>query len=99
MIIGGGILNEKSALTAVTEFTDLIAVGRGILLDPNFGQKIVEGLGDTIINEAKLETINLSHLTTGLLEAFTRKDSLGLPPLPGNENISSLHSGKFETTN
>lgn len=99
LIIGGGILNEKSALTAVTEFTDLIAVGRGILLDPNFGQKIVEGLGDTIINEAKLETINLSHLTTGLLEAFTRKDSLGLPPLPGNENISSLHSGKFETTN
>jgi len=31
-----------------------------------------------------------------LKEAFTRKDALGLPPLPGGETIQSLHTGRFD---
>lgn len=34
--------------------------------------------------------------TEGLKEAFTREDSLGLPPLPGGETIRHLHTGRYD---
>ena len=35
------------------------------------------------------------RLALSLLEVFSRKDSGGLPPLPGHDTITHLHTGKF----
>ncbi|MFK5235920.1 NADH-dependent oxidoreductase, partial [Lactococcus lactis] len=51
---------------------------------------------DTILHKISPETVEYSHLTPGLLEAFSREDSLGLPPLPGGETIRHLHTGKYD---
>ncbi len=87
LIIVGNIFSEEAARDAVENYTDIIAVGRGTLVDPEFGQKIMDGKGDTIVHEVTPEHVPNMHLTPGLFEAFTRTDSLGLPPLPGAESF------------
>lgn len=96
LLIVGGVFDEKSAADAVENYADLIAVARGTLIDPHFAKKIVAGEGDTILHEISPETVSYSQLTDGLLEAFSREDALGLPPLPGGESIRSLHTGKYD---
>lgn len=89
-------LGEDTATDAIENYADLIAVARGTLIDPNFAKKITEGKGDTILHKISPETVEYSHLTPGLLEAFSREDSLGLPPLLGGETIRHLHTGKYD---
>ena len=96
LLIVGGIFGEDTATDAIENYADLIAVARGTLIDPNFAKKITEGKGDTILHNISPETVEYSHLTPGLLEAFSREDSLGLPPLPGGETIRHLHTGKYD---
>lgn len=96
LLIVGGIFGEDTATDAIENYADLIAVARGTLIDPNFAKKITEGKGDTILHKISPETVEYSHLTPGLLEAFSREDSLGLPPLPGGETIRHLHTGKYD---
>lgn len=96
LLIVGGIFEEDKAADAIENYADLIAVARGTLLDPNFAKKITSGKGDTIIHKISPETVEYSQLTPGLLEAFSREDSLGLPPLPGGETIRNLHTGKYD---
>ncbi|MFR6482162.1 MAG: hypothetical protein ACLUPK_01020 [Veillonella sp.] len=53
----GNIFSEEAARDAVKEnYTDIIAVGRGTLADPEFGQKIMDGKGDTIVHESNSGT-------------------------------------------
>ena len=40
LIIVGNIFSEEAARDAVENYTDIIAVGRGTLVDPEFGQKL-----------------------------------------------------------
>ena len=96
LLIVGGIFGEDTATDAIENYADLIAVARGTLIDPNFAKKVTEGKGDTILHKISPETVEYSHLTPGLLEAFSREDSLGLPPLPGGETIRHLHTGKYD---
>lgn len=96
LLIVGGVFDEESADDAVAQYSDLIAVGRGTLVDPQFAKKIVAGNGAAILHEVSPETIDYVQWTPGLKEAFTREDSLGLPPLPGGESIRSLHTGRFD---
>ena len=96
LIIVGNIFSEEAARDAVENYTDIIAVGRGTLIDPEFGQKIMNGKGDTIVHEVTPEHVPNMHLTPGLFEAFTRTDSLGLPPLPGAETIYDQHRGTYD---
>lgn len=96
LIIVGSVFSEKEAADAVTNYTDLIAVGRGTLIDPQFAQKIMSEKGDRIVSEISPKQMETTAWTQGLAEAFTREDSLGLPPLPGHESITSLHKGTFE---
>ncbi len=96
LIIVGNIFSEEAARDAVENYTDIIAVGRGTLVDPEFGQKIMDGKGDTIVHEVTPEHVPNMHLTPGLFEAFTRTDSLGLPPLPGAESIYDQHRGTYD---
>ena len=90
------IFTEEDAQKAVSEHTDLIAIGRGTLIDPLFGQKIKEGQGRSIISEISPEQVPATSWTSGLHEAFTREDSLGLPKLPGQETILHLHKGIYD---
>lgn len=92
----GGIFSEESARDAVENYADIAVVGRGTLIEPQFGLKIEEGRGDEIFHEITPETIDYVTLTNGLKEAFTREDSLGLPPLPGGESIRHLHTGRYD---
>ena len=97
LIIVGGVFSEEEAQDAIAQTpTDLIAVGRGTLIDPLFGQKIKEGRGDEIVHQISPEQLEQTAWTSGLREAFTREDSLGLPELPGHDSITELHTGKYD---
>ena len=97
LIIVGGVFSEEDAQDAIAQTpTDLIAVGRGTLIDPLFGQKIKEGRGDEIVHQISPEQLEQTAWTSGLREAFTREDSLGLPELPGHDSITELHTGKYD---
>lgn len=98
LIIVGGVFSEEEAQDAIAQTpTDLIAVGRGTLIDPLFGQKIKEGRGDEIVHQISPEQLEQTAWTSGLREAFTREDSLGLPELPGHDSITELHTGKYDS--
>ena len=97
LIIVGGVFSEEDAQDAIAQTpTDLIAVGRGTLIDPLFGQKIKEGRGNEIVHQISPEQLEQTAWTSGLREAFTREDSLGLPELPGHDSITELHTGKYD---
>ena len=96
LITVGGIFSQKDAEDAIKNTdTDLIAVGRGTLIDPFFGHKIQTGRGEEIVDQISPEQLQNSRLTPGLLEVFSRKDSGGLPTLPGHDSIIHLHTGQF----
>ena len=98
LIIVGGVFSEEEAQDAIAQTpTDLIAVGRGTLIDPLFGQKIKEGRGNEIVHQISPEQLEQTAWTSGLREAFTREDSLGLPELPGHDRITELHTGKYDS--
>ena len=98
LIIVGGVFSEEEAQDAIAQTpTDLIAVGRGTLIDPLFGQKIKEGRGDEIVHQISPEQLEQTAWTSGLREAFTREDSLGLPELPGHDSITEIHTGKYDS--
>ncbi|OFN56202.1 MULTISPECIES: NADH-dependent flavin oxidoreductase [unclassified Streptococcus] len=98
LIIVGGVFSEEDAQDAIAQTpTDLIAVGRGTLIDPLFGQKIKEGRGDEIVHQISPEQLEQTAWTSGLREAFTREDSLGLPELPGHDSITEIHTGKYDS--
>lgn len=93
LIIVGGVFSEEAAQDAVEHYTDLIAVGRGTIVDPQFGKKIDEGKGNTIVHEISPEQLAKAHWTPGLLQAFTSEGSFGLPPIPGSDSIKHLNQG------
>ncbi|MEY8370242.1 NADH-dependent flavin oxidoreductase [Aerococcaceae bacterium 50-4] len=92
----GGVFDEASAKDAVKNYTDIVVVGRGTLIDPQFALKIQEGRGEEIFQEITPENMDYVSWTEGLKEAFSREDSLGLPPLPGGDSIRHLHTGRFD---
>lgn len=92
----GGVFDEESAKDAVENYTDIVVVGRGTLVDPQFGRKIQEGRENEIFHEISPENMDYVSWTEGLKEAYSREDSLGLPPLPGGETIRHLHTGRYD---
>lgn len=92
----GGVLSEESARDAIEKSADIVVVGRGTLIDPQFAKKVVEGRGHEIFHELTAENIDYVQWTAGLKEAFSREDSLGLPPLPGGDSIRHLHTGRYD---
>lgn len=88
LMIVGNVMSEADAKDALKE-TDLVAVGRATLIDPQFGLKISEGRGDEIIRKISPEQVKRSKLTPGLVNLFS--DSKMEPHLPGRESIYPLH--------
>lgn len=89
ILLVGSVFTEAAASEAVEKHTDLIGVGRGTLIDPKFGQKIKEGRGHDIVSEISPQQLENTYWTKGLRQAFSREDSLGLPPLPGQSSIQT----------
>lgn len=96
LITVGGVFSEAAAQDAVENYSDLIAIARGTLVDPEFAKKVIVGQGDQIFDRISPERIPAVKWTPGLLEAFSRDDSLGLPPLPGGKSIRPLHTGRYD---
>lgn len=96
IMVVGSVFSEDQARDAIDQHADLIGVGRGTLIDPEFGLKIKEGRGQEIVQTISPEQLDKTFWTSGLRELFTREDSGGLPPLPGQDSILSLHQGIYE---
>lgn len=99
LLIVGGVFDETTASDAIENYADMIAVARGTLVDPQFAKKIMAGEGNNIFHEITPENLEYVAWTPGLKEAFSRKDSLGLPKMPGGESIYHLHNGQFDMFN
>lgn len=93
LIIVGNVMNEEAAKKAL-EYADLVAVGRATLIDPDFGQKILDNRGDEIITEISPSQIEESKLTPGLVNIFSNPNMT--PSLPGAESIYHLHKGGLD---
>lgn len=87
-IIVGDVMSEEDAKNAL-KLTDLVAMARATLIDPEIGLKISQGRGDEIIRQISPEQVKKSHLTPGLINLFS--DPQMEPHLPGRETIYSLH--------
>ena len=96
LIVVGNVFSEEAAADAVAGYGDLIAVGRGTLVDPQFAAKVMAGRGEEIRHEITPDALDDVAWTSGLFEAFTREDAMGLPPLPGGESIRHLHTGRYD---
>lgn len=96
LMLVGGVFGEEVARDAVENYGDLIAVGRGTLVEPLFAEKVMLGQGDTILSEVSPETLDYIKWTPGLFEVFSHQDSLALPKIPGAESIYHLHTGRFD---
>ncbi|SDF83705.1 2,4-dienoyl-CoA reductase [Facklamia miroungae] len=85
LILVGGIFDAESAQKAL-DYTDLVAVGRGILIEPDFALKICQGRPETIHSRISQENFNDLAWPDYLFKAFAAKGST-LPPIPGLEEM------------
>lgn len=83
----GGVFSAEDAQRAVSTYTDLVGIGRGSLIDPLFGDKVMHGDEDQIVNEISPEQLKKTNWTKGLMASFTKKGQNGLPPLPNGQSI------------
>lgn len=95
LMIVGNVMSQEAAEDAL-QYTDLVAVGRATLIDPDFGLKIYEGRGDEIIREISPEQVKASKLTPGLINVFSDKNMQ--PALPGAESIYHLNKGGLDAS-
>ena len=80
MILAGNILTPEDALAAL-EYTDIVALGRAVIIDPDFVVKVREGRANEIEKsvEGRLEQLRLSKQ----LVDFWSMENTALPPLNG----------------
>ncbi|AMB98624.1 NADH-dependent oxidoreductase [Aerococcus urinaehominis] len=88
LIIVGNVKSQADAQDALN-YSDLVAVGRGTIIDPQFGLKIAQGRGQDIIQEISPDQVKASKLPGGLIHLFSDPD-MALK-LPGRESIYHLH--------
>ncbi|MGT2958955.1 NADH-dependent oxidoreductase [Streptococcus bovimastitidis] len=96
IMVVGSVFSEDQARDAIDQHADLIGVGRGTLIDPQFWLKIKEGRGQDIVQTISPEQLERTFWSRGLQEIFTSQDSGGLPPLPGHDTITALHQGIYD---
>lgn len=89
-IIVGGV-NSKAKAEEALALADLVAVGRQNIVDPLFAEKVLNGEEDQVVTELTVDQVKKNHMTQGLIDTYSGP-VVGLP-LPGAENIKSLHHG------
>lgn len=87
LITVGGIFNEADVEDAL-ELADLVSVARGILLNPDFVQKLMTGNGQELNQEINPDLLDKLALTPGLKARFT--DPNGGSKFPNNRSIEHL---------
>ena len=87
--IGSNVLTADEALAAVDDAAG-VYVGRELLMDPDFVQKIADGQADQIINTTTIEHLKEVGLPDGFVANYADKDGSGRMvsyrngiPLPG----------------
>lgn len=86
-----GDINSRAKAKDALSLADLVAVGRENIIDPLFAEKILNGEDDQVITELTLDQVKKNHMTQGLIDVYSGP-AAGIP-LPGAENIKSLHQG------
>jgi len=87
VIVGDVMTNQ--AMQAALAYTDLVAMARATLIDPQIGLKVTEGREDDIVRQISPAQVKQSRLTPGLINLFS--DPKMEPHLPGRESIYELH--------
>lgn len=91
LVIVNQVFSEEAALDAI-RYADLVAVGRGIIIDPKFGLKIDEGRGNEIVSEISPRQLKKSAWPPTFTEFFSAEhNAVGSPRLPGWESIARIH--------
>ena len=87
--IGSNVLTADDALAAVTD-AEGVYVGRELLMDPDFVQKIAEDRPEEIVNTTTIEKLKAVGLPDGFVDNYADKDGstrvvsyLNGIPLPG----------------
>lgn len=70
---------------AALEHSDLVAIARAALVEPNFLDKIRNGKADDIVRTISPERLSIVKWPAGLIEWLTGPNTL--PPVPGIESI------------
>ena len=83
LIIVGNIFDAQAAQEALA-LTDLIGIGRGILIEPDFAKKIVDGKAETIRSRFDQSALEDLAWTRAMTKAFLDPNS-HLRNLPGLE--------------
>lgn len=89
-VIVGGITSKAKAEDALS-MADLVAVGRQNIIDPLFAEKVLNGKEDQVVSELTVDQVKKNHMTQGLIDTYSGPKA-GIP-IPGAENIRSLHQG------
>lgn len=71
--IGSNVLTADDALAAVKD-ADGVYVGRGMLMDPDFVQKIAQNQPDTIIKTTSIAQLRAAGLPDGFVENYADQD-------------------------
>lgn len=87
-VVAGNVMSN-AAMHDALNYTDLVAMARATLIDPQIGLKVDEGRENEIVREISPEQIQKSRLTPGLVNIFS--DPKMEPHLPGRESIYDLH--------
>lgn len=82
--IGSNVLTADDALAAVTD-AEGVYVGRELLMDPDFVQKIVEDRPEEIVNTTTIEKLKAVGLPDGFVDNYADKD--------GSTRIVSYRNG------
>ncbi len=85
VIIVSNVFGLEDANNAL-EHGDLVAIGRGALVEPKFAQKIINHQEDTIQRKVTAETFKDLAWPKGLLEWFQIENS-PLPPIEGIDDL------------
>ncbi len=80
MVVAGDVLTPEAALDALN-YTDIIALGRAVLIDPDFVPKLRDGKADAVETTVENRLENLAFPAT--LKSFWQIEGTPLPPLKG----------------
>lgn len=87
-IIVSGVLTAAEALDALN-YGDIVAVGRGALVEPEFAEKILTGHPDEIQTQITPDLVHKLQFTPELALWFVMPDS-PMSPIKGQELLSGL---------
>lgn len=85
VMIVSNVFSAAAALDALNH-GDIVAIGRGTMIEPKFAQKIIEGRPEEIVSTITNQTGEELGLPPELIAWFLAEGSQ-LPPLPGVEHL------------